>query len=190
MKKSYIIAAIAAIFFSTASFAQDNEYTKGVWFDVSLGTGDYLSLPDAHTQYAADFAVGYRVNPHFAVGGGAGVNLGIKSGAVNIPAFVRLRYDMLNKVATPFISADLGYAFTPSRQDLSAPTGSSPSAPKRFMVGPYDNLTIGCAVRIEKGHRIWFGVSGGYYFTGVMDGKVCKRDMDLFAGMIRIGYDF
>lgn len=192
MRKSYLIAAVAALFFScNLAHAQSEGYDKGVWFDVSVGTGDYASLPDAHTMYAGDFAVGYRFNPHVALGAGAGVALGIKSGAVNIPVFVKLRYDMLDRVATPFISLDLGYALTPSKQDISRPVGgASVSAPARYMVGPYDNLTVGCAIKVEKGHRIWFGVSGGYFMTGTMSEGVCRRDVDLLGGMIRLGYDF
>lgn len=190
MRKIYIVMMVAALYCSSIAAAAQNETDgKGIWLDVSLGTGDYAALPEAHTMCTADVAIGYRVNPHFAIGGGAGAILGIKTNAWNIPAFIRMRYDILDRFATPFITVDLGYAFTTQKQDL-AKTSPSPTTPARYIVGPYDNITVGCAFKIEKGHRIWLGVSGGYYLTGIKQTDCIKRDMDLFAGMLRIGYCF
>ena len=213
MRKSYlIVTSILFLLLSTSAFAQ--EYTKGTWFDVSLGTGDYMGLSQPHTMYAADVAVGYRFNPHLALGAGTGVNLGVKTDAWNIPAFVRLRYDMLDSFASPFVSVDLGYAFTnmvyffdgqdkPVKGVVHLNKIANPamySELRRYMLGLYDNVTIGCSFKVEGGHRVWIGVSGSWNMTGYRKDVMGKngtvelveyqRDLDCFSGMLRIGYDF
>lgn len=95
-------------------------------------------------------------------------------------------------MVSPFVSVNLGYVVTPSKNQVLAKP--SPSADlyiaNRYMLGLYDNLTIGVSFRIENGHRIWIGGSGGYAMTGYMEKESCIRDCDLFYGMIRLGYEF
>ena len=192
MKKVYILAVVAALSMISFGAKAQEQRTSGFWLDVSLGTGEYASLPSAHTVYSGDVALGYRFNPHLALGAGVEIINGIKSNALSLPVFLRFRYDILDKMVSPFVSVNLGYVVTPSKNQVLAKP--SPSADlyiaNRYMLGLYDNLTIGVSFRIENGHRIWIGGSGGYAMTGYMEKESCIRDCDLFYGMIRLGYEF
>ncbi len=51
---------------------------------------------------------GYRVCPQFAVGFGTGINADLWEEDVNIPLFIHLRSDFLNKPVSPYLAVDLG----------------------------------------------------------------------------------
>lgn len=180
MRKCIIIIAAALMAVNTAS-AQSQE--KGFWADFSLSSGSLIlekpsesgTFTMQHTDYAADVVLGWRANSHLAIGAGATASCVIKSGAYSVPLFLRLRYDILDRTVSPYLSADLGWSFAPgsiSSGDVVKVADESfytldcryveyNNPDKYYRKGLVASLSLGVAVKIERGDRIYLGVTGG-----------------------------
>jgi hypothetical protein len=59
-------------------------------------------------SWGIDLTAGYLINPHISVGGGTGLEY--NTYALYLPLFAALRYNILNKSVTPYITAEGGYS--------------------------------------------------------------------------------
>ena len=96
---------------------------KGVTCIIELNL-DRFNFDDNEFSAATGFrtTVGYLVNPYFSAGAGMGIMI-VPDESVLLPLFVDLRYNMLKKAVTPFISAGVGYSFSMSHNTYSRKGG-------------------------------------------------------------------
>lgn len=128
-----------------------------IWMDATLSTGNLFldnmetGRPGAYKQidYAADFVLGCRAGSHFAVGAGASCVNALKSGTFSVPVFLRIRYDILDRFVSPYITMDIGWAFTVNKYSGYCRNGFSAS------------IAAGASFRIENGNRMYLGVKAG-----------------------------
>ena len=155
----------------------------GLWTDISLSSGNLLldsPLGDGsktlqQTDYAADAVLGWRVNSHLAIGAGVTASCIIKSGAYSFPLYMRLRYDILDRAVSPYLNLDLGWSLA-ARSVLSEEVVRVADEPFHtldcryveysnpdmyYRKGLVAALTAGVSVRIERGNRLYFGVTAG-----------------------------
>lgn len=181
MRKTAILLAVMLPMCSIAISAQSRG--AGLWADISLSSGNLLlasplgenSLTMQQTDYAADAVLGWRFGSRLAVGAGATASCVIKSGAFSFPLFLRLRYDILDRTVSPYLNLDLGWSLA-TRKELATKDVMVTYVPlniqsEQFYV--YSNpemyyrkgliaaLTAGVSIRIERGNRIYFGVTAG-----------------------------
>jgi hypothetical protein len=92
----------------------DKVKQKGVTCIMELNMNRYDFI---HNEFSLSggfrTSVGYLFNPHFSVGGGTGFE--ILDETCYIPLYTDLRYNITKKAVTPFITADIGYAFRVSQ---------------------------------------------------------------------------
>lgn len=182
MRKTAILLAVMLPMCSVAISAQSRG--AGLWADISLSAGNLLlagplgdnSLTMQQTDYAADAVLGWRFGSRLAVGAGATASCVIKSGAYSFPLFLRLRYDILDRTVSPYLNLDLGWSLA-TRKELVMGEGVVANVPlymqneqlnvkyshpeMYYRKGLIAALTAGVSIRIERGNRIYFGVTAG-----------------------------
>lgn len=182
MRKTAILLAVMLPMCSVAISAQSRG--AGLWADISLSSGNLLlasplgdnSLTMQQTDYAADAVLGWRFGSRLAVGAGATASCVIKSGAYSFPLFLRLRYDILDRTVSPYLNLDLGWSLA-TRKELVTGERVVANVPlymqneqlnvnyshpeMYYRKGLIAALTAGVSIRIERGNRIYFGVTAG-----------------------------
>ena len=83
---------------------------KGYYGAIEFGPGYTFNYLNGILTGRLNIINGYRINPHFAVGGGFGLRAYTENGLM-FPFFVDLRTNFLNKKTSPFLSLGIGYAF-------------------------------------------------------------------------------
>lgn len=66
-----------------------------------------FSGEDFSYLWGVDLTAGYLINPHISVGGGTGLEY--NTYALYLPLFAALRYNILKKSVTPYLTAEGGY---------------------------------------------------------------------------------
>lgn len=172
---------LAAALIGLAATAQGPR--KGFWMDLALSTGEIMNIEPvyeraykAHTDYAAEVTLGYRVSDHFAIGAGTMVSRMIKSDTWSFPVQLKVRYDILDHLFSPYLAAELGWSFRggpsmPASDVLKAAdepfrNGETTYIDNLNLVVPFRKglratLSAGVAVRAEKGSRVYLGVTAG-----------------------------
>lgn len=176
-----IIFVIPVILIGIAASAQERH--DGFWMDLALSTGEVMNIEPiyehtykGHTDYAAEVTLGYRVSDHFAIGAGAMGSRMIKSDAWSFPVQLKVRYDILDRLFSPYLAAELGWSFrggpSVAASDVLKGTDEpflngemtyvdNPNLAAPYRKGGRATLSAGVAVRAEKGSRIYFGVTAG-----------------------------
>lgn len=176
-----IILVIPAILMGFVASAQERH--DGFWMDLALSTGEVMNIEPiyertyrSHTDYAAEVTLGYRVSDHIAIGAGTMVSRMIKSDAWSFPVQLKVRYDILDRLFSPYLAAELGWSF--SGDPFVAVSDVLKVADEPFRNGEttyIDNLNLaapfrkglraalsaGVAVRAEKGSRVYLGATAG-----------------------------
>jgi len=172
---------LATALIGLAATAQGS--SRGFWMDLALSTGEIMNTEPAygrtykgHTDYAAEVTLGYRVSDHFAIGTGTMVSRMIKSDAWSFPVQLKVRYDILDRLFSPYLAAELGWSFTGGPSVHASDVLRAADGPFRNGETTYiDNLSLaapfrkglravlsaGVAVRAEKGSRVYLGVAAG-----------------------------
>ena len=109
MKKLFLIAIVSCFVTSVVAFAQDEKNTY--WVDMSLSTGFMSPGNPGQTDYAGNVTIGWRANNKVVLGAGIMCSGMIKTGAVSFPVFLKVRYDILDKFVSPYVSVAAGWAF-------------------------------------------------------------------------------
>lgn len=180
MRKLFITIAVALL---AISFASAQSQRTGFWADFSLSTGSLIlentskqgTFSMQQTDYAADVVFGWRANSHLAIGAGATASCVVKSGAYSIPLFIRLHYDILDKTVSPYLNLDLGWSLA-ARSLVSEDLVKVADEPfytldcryveynnpdRYYRNGFMTALSLGVAVKIERGDRLYLGVTAG-----------------------------
>lgn len=128
--KRFIITAICMALLSVSANATDNNYKyfkKGVFISVDFAAGaafnERTADRDRNSSSGTDIAVGYRFSHHLALAIGAGAHgysnrtwtcgdtVPRKVENTCVPLFIRLRSDLMDREASPYLQMDLGYSF-------------------------------------------------------------------------------
>lgn len=88
---------------------------------------------------------GYQLNKHWFIGGGVGLHFHAYEDALYVPIFAALRYDMLNRRATPFIEFRGGYAVGENCGYYLSPTVGV-----RIRLGDWGGLNIGLGLTAQE----------------------------------------
>ncbi len=172
---------LAAALIGLAATAQGPH--RGFWMDLALSTGEIMNVEPVyeraykgHTDYAAEATLGYRVSDRFAIGAGTIASRMIKSDAWSFPVQMKVRYDILDRLFSPYLAAELGWSFSGGSSVVAAdvlkvadePFGNdettyigNPNLAAPFRKGLMAALSAGVAVRAEKGSRVYLGVTAG-----------------------------
>lgn len=176
-----IIFVIPSILMGFVASAQERH--DGFWMDLALSTGKVMNIEPiyectykGHTDYAAEVTLGYRVSDHFAIGAGTMVSRMIKSDAWSFPVQLEVRYDILNRLFSPYLAVELGWSFRGGPSVPASDVLKAADEPFRngettyidnlnlavpFRKGLRATLSAGVAVRAEKGSRVYLGVTAG-----------------------------
>lgn len=172
---------LAAALIGLAATAQGPH--RGFWMDLALSTGEIMNVEPVyeraykgHTDYAAEATLGYRVSDRFAIGAGTIASRMIKSDAWSFPVQMKVRYDILGSLFSPYLAAELGWSFRGGSSVVAAdvlkvadePFGNgettyigNPNLAAPFRKGLRAALSAGVAVRAEKCSRVYLGVTAG-----------------------------
>ncbi len=108
------------------------------------------------TRASVSMIVGYRLNPHFAVGVGAGAEgyfytwyvradhsaqYQVNGPDLSLPLFLHLRSDILKRSVSPYVSVNLGYCLPVIGHFKGAMLDSSMGV--GFNIGPKNRMTVG-----------------------------------------------
>ena len=176
-----IVITLAAALIGLAASAQAPR--KGFWMDLALSTGEVMNVEPVyeraykgHTDYAAEVTLGYRVSDRFAIGAGTIASRMIKSDAWSFPVQLKVRYDILDRLFSPYLAAELGWSFNggpvmSASNVLKAAdepfwNGETTYIDNPNLIAPFRKglraaLSAGVAVRAEKGSRVYLGVTAG-----------------------------
>lgn len=181
MRKTAILLAVMLPLWGVTLSAQSRG--AGLWADISLSSGNLFlesslgngSRTMQQTDYAADAVLGWRLGSRLAIGAGATASCVIKSGACSFPQYLRLRYDILDRAVSPYLNLDMGWSLA-ARSVLGEDAVQVADEPfytldRRYVEfsnpdmyyrkGLMAALTAGVSVRIERGNRLYFGVTAG-----------------------------
>lgn len=105
---------------------------------------------------------GYQIYPKLFVGGGLGLHIYPDEAAYEVPIFADIRYDFINRRATPFVDVRGGYT-----------VGT--------YFGPYCSPTVGARIRLG----IWGAINIGAGYT-----MQFLEDYNEGGLTIRVGFEF
>lgn len=105
---------------------------------------------------------GYQIRPKLFIGGGAGFHYYFDEDAYEVPIFVDVRYDFINRRATPFVDVRGGYT-----------VGT--------YFGPYCSPTVGARIRLGN----WGAINIGAGYT-----MQFLEDYNEGGLTIRVGFEF
>lgn len=192
MKKFFVVTMMAVLLgtvsFSASAQEKKAEQDKGFWFDVSASAGGMVMRNPAgsnakfgmnRASYGIDAVFGYRFNNYVALGAGAQFVGEINRNDVSIPIIVRVRYDILDKMVTPFLAAEVGYSVYPY---------SAKPRPQYAREGAIGAGTIGVAIKSDGNHRAYLGVVGSVVQV-TNDGARWYRKFRPEL-RVKIGYEF
>lgn len=133
------------------------------------------SIPCLIGEIGATVVNGYRVCPQFAVGGGIGF---LFFGNLNIPLFLHLRSDFLNRRVSPYFALNLGYNLSLFQSDTFIKYNgffAAPSLDVSYNVGQY-RMTTGLEFSAnqawESDYYDEFGYSQSRIWLGALNIKV------------------
>lgn len=180
MKKTLIVVIIALLVNSLAICAQDIKNTY--WVDLSLSTGFMYPGNFGQNDYAGDVVIGWRANSKIALGAGMKCSGMIKTGATSFPVFLKVRYDILDKFVSPYISVAAGWSFNAYKhiekydsrpiediiKEIIAPLANSN---EYYRDGLYASAMAGVAVKDGERGRVYLGVG--------VDLSQCRKKINL-----------
>ena len=99
--------------------SQNNSFTG---YDGTIQLGYNVGASGGYDRISLNIINGYSFNSYFSTGLGVGLRYYPKSEALLIPVFMHLRAHFIDKMISPFLSADLGYAFGSAQGVYLCPT--------------------------------------------------------------------
>jgi hypothetical protein len=138
---------------------------KGVTCIIELNI-DRIDFDDHGLSAATGFqtTVGYLVNPYFSAGIGTGLMF-IPDESIQLPLYADLRYNMIKKSVTPFISTGVGYSF--GLTNTSYNRGGllvNANLGIKFFVSPKTAMNFSLGFRYQEYvHHNYYDYYYGYY---------------------------
>lgn len=194
MKKFLTAGLIALALSASVSFTASAQETKsaqdsGFWFDVAASAGGMImrnpeiskaSFGMNRTSYGLEAVFGYRFNNYVALGAGAQFVGEINRNDVALPIIVRVRYDILDRMVSPFVAADLGYTVYPYKER------PRPQFAREGLIG---SGTVGVAIKSDGNHRAYLGlVASAVQVTNKEINSWIRKFRPEFR--IKLGYEF
>jgi len=118
--------------------------SRGYMGLVELSTGGSIN-GYAGAPVAVTMVNGYRFSPHFALGGGTGVQR--IAGATVVPVFLHLRSDILDNWISPYVAFNAGYNVG---HDAYEGFMAEPSLGVGFNAGGRSRLTVGAFCNVSE----------------------------------------
>ncbi len=166
--------------FSLAGFAQDNKtddiksilskYTmRGyrAFYELGYGTAVYPSEDKAGELFEIGTSQGFQFNNSFYLGGGFSFNNYFCNGTtyLEVPVFVDLHWNIINKKITPYINPRIGYGIG-------------------VIKGGFIKATVGVRVGLKNRHAFNVGLS----YSSQFDNEDDYKDQSNIG--ITVGFEF
>lgn len=107
-------------------------------------------------RFMINFTNAYQINPYFSAGIGTGLRFYFENEAALIPVFADLRTNFINKKASPYLSAGIGYSFDATGGFENVGFFLNPTAGFSFKFSNKlaMNIAIGCEMQRMRFYRI------------------------------------
>lgn len=125
------------------------EFKNGYQAFIELGFSGDISGSGGN-RVKLNLINGYRINSHLYTGIGTGVRYTTEGGVPLIPIFADVRYLILRKKTTPYLSLDLGYSFYADNDFTDDGFFLAPTIGTSFRLAPKTSLNIGLGFEFQQ----------------------------------------
>lgn len=93
---------------------------------------------------------GYRINPYFSVGIGAGLRYYFEGESAIIPLFLDFRTNIIDKKVSPYLALGCGYSFNATNSFEGVGLLFNPTAGIRFKMSKKSSINVGIGYELQK----------------------------------------
>lgn len=147
---------------------------KGYFGNASFTFTDFGAFLDDEgwlidkPHYGVDIINGYSFNPYLDLGIGLGAHYQPSKDKteqyIMLPAYLYLRYNVLDRRVSPYLAAKAGWAGVVYREKSGEQVGKF----NKWGGSTYTNLEVGAMVRLRDGKAINVGVGMPWYFVPLL----------------------